>query len=400
MRGRAGLEPAAGARRVHERARALRPAHPALRSRLLPADKLDQKALPALARRANENRSMSICQSSPGCGWRCSARCSNPPLQCRDRHRLGAQGLPRERGRWSRWGRKHQVRYCGLATRAPSEVRCHRWEICVEKRYVHLQSHARDEHTSTAKILDQGVNRLRLAVPSFALRFVVEQESLWIGLVCPAKHLLQVLRSLLGKSNAGLVLPERVMHISVLVQSFVDDVPREDVPGVVSHHSIDVLLKKRRQLPFCNVTLRRPIRIVASPDRAVSPDLHWMRLREANPFIGQPKINRWLDWAAIATTSSHPLLPPCCTRGLGQRHTPAPRVAPSQPPSRKQSIFIGSLAQGLASQQERKTADQQNRVHQPMNSHFPGCHGTCWIHLIPRNGCKGHPSQRGCDFLQ
>jgi hypothetical protein len=128
MRGRAGLDPAAGARRVNEWARALRPAHPALRSRLLSADKLDQEAVPALARRANENRSTSICQSSPGCGWRCSVRCSSPPLRCRDRHRPGAQALPRERGRRNRRGRKHQVKFGNVdlqpERREPSEVRC------------------------------------------------------------------------------------------------------------------------------------------------------------------------------------------------------------------------------------------------------------------------------------
>lgn len=52
---------------------------------------------------------------------------------------------------------------CNPSAESRARFAADRWEICVEKLYVHLQFHARDEHTSTPKILDHGVNRLRLA---------------------------------------------------------------------------------------------------------------------------------------------------------------------------------------------------------------------------------------------
>lgn len=114
----------------------------------------------------------------------------------------------------------------------------------------------------------------------------------------PTEHLLNVLRSLLGKSYAGLVVPERFAYVSLLIQSFVDNIPRKNLPCVVSHYASDVFVEKPRELLGCEVTLRQPIRVVVVPDQAMAPNLHLMDLRKANQFA------KWLTMSETATSSA------------------------------------------------------------------------------------------------
>ena len=81
----------------------------------------------------------------------------------------------------------------------------------------------------------------------------------------PAENLLDVCRALRGESDAGLVVPERIAQISILIQRLVHHIPCEHLPGIVPHHAIDMFLKQPRQLTRREMTLGQPIGIVAIP---------------------------------------------------------------------------------------------------------------------------------------
>ena len=172
----------------------------------------------------------------------------------------------------------------------PGDVGGDRRDLRVERRYVHLQSHAIDGNAPALEIFDHGVDRVRLAVQSFTLGLVVEQQRVRIRLMCPAKHLLDVGCSFLRPSDAGLVVPQGIAHISVLIQAFVDHIPREDLAPIVLHHPGDVFAQKARQLPGRKVTLRQPIGVVTAPDQAMAADLHLVGLREANHLVALAKV--------------------------------------------------------------------------------------------------------------
>jgi hypothetical protein len=56
------------------------------------------------------------------------------------------------------------------------------------------------------------------------------------------------------------------------------------------HHAGDVLVEQQRELPAREVTLCKPVRVVAAPHQAVAADLHMMGLREANHLVALAKV--------------------------------------------------------------------------------------------------------------
>src|SRR5258706_10425223 len=101
-----------------------------------------------------------------------------------------------------------------------------------------------------------------------------------VRLMSPAEHLLDVCRSFRRQSNARPVVPERIPHIPVLIQSFVNHIPRDDLTCVMLHHPDDVFVQKPRELPGCEMTLGEPVRVVSAPYQAVAAYLHLMAFRK------------------------------------------------------------------------------------------------------------------------
>src|SRR5258708_33551867 len=116
-----------------------------------------------------------------------------------------------------------------------------------------------------------------------------------IGLVRPAKHSLDVACALPRRSNAWPVVPERIAHISVLIECFVDHIPGEHLPFVVLHYAVDMFVQKARQLPDREMSVGEPRWVVATPDQAMATNLHLMRLREANQVVATVKVVGSLD---------------------------------------------------------------------------------------------------------
>src|SRR5271156_5556525 len=115
--------------------------------------------------------------------------------------------------------RNVQLRDVNLKTkrRETRNVRGECRNICIEQRYVHLQPYTMNGNSTLPKILNQGVDGVRLPVQSLALRFVIEEERLRVGFVRPAEYLLNVLRSLFGKPNARPVIPDRFPNVSLFI---------------------------------------------------------------------------------------------------------------------------------------------------------------------------------------
>ena len=83
----------------------------------------------------------------------------------------------------------------------------------VRLRDVHLQSDSVDGDAAMLEILHHRIDRVGLAVEPFAAVLVVEEQRLRIGLVRPAKGLLDISSALVGQSDAGLVVPRRVFDV-------------------------------------------------------------------------------------------------------------------------------------------------------------------------------------------
>ena len=114
----------------------------------------------------------------------------------------------------------------------------------IELRDMHLETDAVDGDAAVTKILDDGVDRVGLAVEPFSSIIVVEKERLRIGFMCLAKSLLDIGWAVVRESDGRPVVPGRVAKVAVFVESFVDYIPGEDLAGVVLHHRGDVFLQQ------------------------------------------------------------------------------------------------------------------------------------------------------------
>ena len=97
-------------------------------------------------------------------------------------------------------------------------------------------------NAATLEIFHHRVDRVGFAVQAFALCLVIKKERLWVGLVRPAKRLLDVRRTFFRQSNAGLVEPERIFDAAILVESFIHHIPSKNLAGIMLHDGCDVLL--------------------------------------------------------------------------------------------------------------------------------------------------------------
>ena len=71
----------------------------------------------------------------------------------------------------------------------------------------------------------------------------------------PAESLFDIRCVFFREADAGLVEPGRILQPAVLVQSFVDNIPGENLSGVVLHHCSDMFLQQARQLGGREVAL-------------------------------------------------------------------------------------------------------------------------------------------------
>ena len=84
-----------------------------------------------------------------------------------------------------------------------------------------------------------GTPRLRLNEPALhpfvalAAVLVVEQQCLRIGLMGPTESLFDIGCVFFREADAGLIEPWRILQPAVLVQSFVDYIPGENLSSVV-----------------------------------------------------------------------------------------------------------------------------------------------------------------------
>ena len=95
---------------------------------------------------------------------------------------------------------------------------------------------------------------------------VIKKQSRWVGLVRPAKSLLDVCRAFCGQSDAGLVVPHGILHSAVFIECLIHYVPGEYLPSVVLHHPGNVLPQQVRQLNGREVALHNPAGIVVIPN--------------------------------------------------------------------------------------------------------------------------------------
>src|ERR1017187_3469720 len=102
----------------------------------------------------------------------------------------------------------------------------------VKLRDVQLQADSIDGDGTTLEILHHRVDRIGLAVEPFALRFAVEEQRLRVSLMRPAKSLLDIRSALSRQSDAGLVVPERILDKAARIQSLIHHIPGEDLAGI------------------------------------------------------------------------------------------------------------------------------------------------------------------------
>jgi hypothetical protein len=157
-----------------------------------------------------------------------------------------------------------------------------RRDVPFEGGHVHLKSNAIEWNSPPLEILDHGINRIGLAIPSFALRFVVKPQCLRIGLMCPTKNLLDVGRSSPCEPDPGLVVPDGISDVAILIQSLIDHIPCEDLILVVLHHPSDMFAQNARPTPGCESIASQPIWIIVVPDQAMTSYFHPIGAREAN----------------------------------------------------------------------------------------------------------------------
>jgi len=62
------------------------------------------------------------------------------------------------------------------------------------------------------------------------------------------------------------------------------------VAGIVFHHGGNVLVQHSGQLGSAELTMPKPVWIIASPDQAMPGDLHFMRLDETHNFVSLAEI--------------------------------------------------------------------------------------------------------------
>ena len=77
----------------------------------------------------------------------------------------------------------------------------------IKLRNMHLQADSVDSDPAVLEILHHGVDGIGFAIEAFATVFVIEEQRLWVGVMRPAKGLLDVGRALVRQSDAGLVVP-------------------------------------------------------------------------------------------------------------------------------------------------------------------------------------------------
>jgi hypothetical protein len=112
--------------------------------------------------------------------------------------------------------------------------------------------------------------------------------------VGPAECLLNVCLTFSGESNPGSVVPDGAAHRAVVVECFVDDVPRPDLSGIVLSHGDNVVLQKgaevRRTISVVRNSLRQPSSDLLVPYKAVSSNQHVVLLRKRDKLVGGRKV--------------------------------------------------------------------------------------------------------------
>src|SRR5580700_10814445 len=107
----------------------------------------------------------------------------------------------------------------------------------------------------------------------------------------PLQSLLDV--SCAGETNARLVVPDGISEVrqyagSWIVERLIHHVPGEDLPLVMAHDSVDVILQQRRHLGGgCSLRVwAKPRGKLRIPAEIVPAHLHMVGLRKRHQLIG------------------------------------------------------------------------------------------------------------------
>lgn len=106
----------------------------------------------------------------------------------------------------------------------------------------------------------------------------------------PPENFLDILCAHTGETNAWRVVPDGAAHSAVIIESFIDDVPRVNLPRVVPHHGTYMLLQNIREPRRGVVRSRNPLRHLTMPDQGVSAHQHIVRLSESNQRITSAEV--------------------------------------------------------------------------------------------------------------